>query len=409
VTDNQGWRPPASPAPDASGSNPWAVPAPAAPAAQQQPAWQHQQQQAPGWTPPPKPGLIPLHPLSFGTIIGSSFRVMRRNPAPTFGLSVLIYGLVTIVYVGLLFLLLATSLGRLSTATASDQADILAGSVGLIALSTLVPASLALTATAILQAIISLEVSRATLGEKLKVRGLWRLAKGRIGTMVLWALLLTAFIVVFVLSWSVATGLALAAATAASSVNDSVLAFFGSLAVMLVLGLGFGAVAAWLGIKTSLVPSVVMLERLSLFASVRRSWQLTRGSFWRTLGAQLLIGVIIYAATYVVSIPITVIGYIILGLTNPTGDSDSFILGFAVMYIVIGAVTVVVGAVGLVMQSASLSLIYIDIRMRKEGLDLELLRYVEARQRGGGGVENPYLRLQGAATAPSAPAGSPWA
>jgi hypothetical protein len=409
VTDNQGWQPPASPVAGSSAALLWAVLAAAPPPAAQVPAWQQQQHQAPGWTPPPKPGLIPLHPLSFGTIIGSSFRVMRRNPAPTFGLSVLIYGLVTILYVGLLGLLFATSLSRLSTATYDDQADILTGSVGLIALSTLVPTSLALIATALLQSVISLEVSRATLGEKLKTRGLWRLAKGRIGTMVLWALLLTAFIVVFVLVSSIATGLVFAAGASSTNSDDGFTAVLAGFGLTFVMGLVFGALAAWLGIKTSLVPSIVMLERLTLRASIQRSWQLTRGSFWRTLGAQLLIGVIIYAATYIISIPITLIGYIVIGLSNPTSNDGSFLLAIGVLYLVIGAVTVAVGAIGLVMQSGSLALIYIDIRMRKEGLDLELLRYVEAKQLGTGGVENPYLRLQGTGSAPAAPAGSPWA
>ena len=407
MTDNQGWQPPASPAAGAGGISPWAAPTSPAPAAQQVPAWQ-QQQHTPGWTPPPKPGLIPLHPLSFGTIIGSSFRVMRRNPGPTFGLSVLLYGLVTIVYVGLIGLLFAISIGRIGSATGDDQGDIVAGSIGLIALSTLVPTSLALVATALLQGIISLEVSRATLGEKLKTRGLWRLAKGRLGQMVLWALMLTGFIVVYVLVSSIATGLLFAATTVTTDVNSGVAAVLGSLAITLLIGLAFGAIAAWLGIKTSLVPSIVMLERLSLLASIRRSWQLTRGNFWRTLGAQLLIGVIIYAATYIISIPITLIGSIIIGLANPTSDDATFLIAFGAMYLVIGIITVVVGAIGLVMQSASLALIYIDIRMRKEGLDLELLRYVEAKQSGTGDAPNPYLRLQGAAAAP-VQAGSPWA
>ena len=59
--------------------------------------------------------------------------------------------------------------------------------------------------------------------------------------------------------------------------------------------------------------------------------------------------------------------------------------------IVAGMVTVVLGAIGLVMESASLALIYIDIRMRKEGLDLELLHFVEAKQSGTNDVANPYL------------------
>jgi hypothetical protein len=407
VTDNQGWQPPAASVPGA-GPNPWATPAAPPPGPQQAPAWQ-QQPQAAGWTPPPKPGLIPLHPLSFGTIIGSSFRVMRRNPGPTFGLAVLLYGIVTIVYVGVIGLLFASLFSRLSSASYEDANDIAAGGVGLIALSTLVPTSLALVATAILQGIISLEVSRATLGEKLRVRGLWRLAKGRVGVLVLWALLLTGALIVFVLISSLTTGLVFAAGAGSSVGADATGAIIGGIVLTLFLGLAFGAVGAWLGIKTALVPSIVMMERLGLFASIRRSWQLTRGSFWRTLGVQLLIGVIVYAATYIVSIPISLIGGIVIVLVNPTADEGAYFAAVAVMYLLIGIVTVVVGAIGLVMQSASLALVYVDIRMRKEGLDLELLRYIEAKQTGTAGVDNPYLRLQGAAPAAPAQSGSPWA
>ncbi len=405
MTDSNGWQPPASAAPQGA-ATPWTVPAAQpAPALPPAPVWQ---QGAPGWTPPPKPGLIPLHPLGFGTIIGSSFRVMRRNPAPTFGLSVLLYGFVTIVYVGLIGLLFAFTFSRLSSASYEDTGDITAGSIGLFAISTLVPTSLALVATALLQGIISLEVSRATLGEKLRIRGLWRLAKGRLGTLVLWSLLLTAGLIVFVVIASVSLGAMIAVTAGTSSGAEAVGAIIGVILVTLLVGLVFAAIGSWIGIKTALVPSVIVLERLGLFASIRRSWQLTRGHFWRTLGAQLLIGVIVYAASYIVSIPITLIGTIVATLVNPNADEVAFGVTFAIMYIVLGIVTVVVGSIGLVMQSASLALIYIDIRMRREGLDLELLQYVEAKQSGTTTVESPYLRLQGGAPA-AAPTGSPWA
>ena len=72
-------------------------------------------------------------------------------------------------------------------------------------------------------------------------------------------------------------------------------------------------------------------------------------------------------------------------------------------------ITVVIQSITSVVQSATTGLIYLDLRMRKEGLDLELLRYVEAKQSGAPGVDNPYLRLQGVAVTPPTQAGSPWA
>ncbi len=58
------------------------------------------------------------------------------------------------------------------------------------------------------------------------------------------------------------------------------------------------------------------------------------------------------------------------------------------------------------MQSSATALIYIDLRMRKEGLDVELVRFVEARQAGDASVPDPYL-LRSGEHVPAA-AGSPW-
>ena len=128
MTDTPSWQPPVAPGSTPASASPWTAPQsapPSAPPLYAQPGGGQQ-----GWTPPPKPGLIPLHPLSFGTILGSSFRVMRRNPAPTFGLSVLLYGIVTILYIGVLAGVIAYSFGRISAAAFDDQDAILAGSFG---------------------------------------------------------------------------------------------------------------------------------------------------------------------------------------------------------------------------------------------------------------------------------------
>ena len=39
----------------------------------------------PAWTPASRPGIIPLHPLSFGTILGRSFTALRQNPKVLLG------------------------------------------------------------------------------------------------------------------------------------------------------------------------------------------------------------------------------------------------------------------------------------------------------------------------------------
>ena len=395
MTDNTQWHAPGA-----------QQPAPATPAAWQQtpPGYGA----APGWTPPPKPGLIPLHPLSLGTIIGSSFRVMRRNPAPTFGLSVLLYGFVTIVYAVVVGGVFAYSFSRIATATSGDQGTIIAGTYGLIGLASIVPVTLVVVATAILQGIISLEVARATLGEKLRIRGLWKLARGRIASLLGWAAILTAAIVVYLIVAIIAIAAMVAFAATASSVSGAVTTVIVTVLVGIVVTLGVIVLAAWLSTKLVFVPTAIMLERLTLRAAMKRSWSLTRGSFWRIFGIQLLISLIVNVGSSVVSTPISLIGGVAAAVINPNNDAGTLIATYVVLYAVIGILSIITGAVGLVMQSASVALLYIDIRMRKEGLDLELLHYVEAKQAGTPGVGNPYERTAGFAAAEPAHTGSPW-
>ena len=52
--------------------------------------------------------------------------------------------------------------------------------------------------------------------------------------------------------------------------------------------------------------------------------------------------------------------------------------------------SILIGAITSVVQAAVIAVVYIDLRMRTEGLDLELERHVEARD-AGLPVTDPYL------------------
>ena len=384
MTDSTSWQPPAGAAPAAPPS-PYASPSAPPP--------------PPGWTPPPKPGLIPLRPLTFGTLLGASFQVLRRNPRPTFGFSLLVTGLIYVVTLLVVGFVTFFAFSRVQFANSTEDADALAaGSVGVVILSAIVPAALAVVGSAILQGIISLEVARATLGEKLRLPGLWRAAKGRIGALIGWSGILVAVILVAI---AIAAGLI------------SLLVIFGGTAgvvagVLLGLLLGAGAVAlaVWLGTKLSLVPSALMLERLTLRAAIARSWSLTKGYFWKTFGILILVSLIIYVVSSIVSTPLQLIVGFGSTFLDPNGTSGGLIAGVIIVYVLTIVFGVVFGAIGAVVQAATPALLYIDIRMRKEGLDLELSRFVEARQAGDASVPDPYLPK--ASAAPAAPAASPW-
>ena len=341
-------------------------------------------QTAAGWAPPPKPGLIPLRPLDFGALLGATFQVLRRNPRPTFGAALLLNAVVVIAAFGLTFGVTFWALDRSFRAGADDAAAIEAGAIGLIIVTGLIAVALSLVAQAVLLGVIVLEVSRATVGEKLTLRQLLALGKGRWAALIGWTALLSVALLVGMTLFVLVIAVLVAVGGPAGIALGILLGVFG--------GLGFVALSMWLWIKLALVPAAIMLERLPLGEAIRRGWTLVGGHFWRTFGILLLISVMVQVASSVVSAPFSIASTFGGALVNPAGDDLTslwVLLGANVLTI---AVTVVVGAIGSVLLSAATALVYIDLRMRKEGLDLELQRFVEVRASGASGASapNPY-------------------
>jgi uncharacterized membrane protein len=110
------------------------------------------------------------------------------------------------------------------------------------------------------------------------------------------------------------------------------------------------------------IPAVVLEPGLSPSAALSRSWELTRGARWRIFGLGLTLIVLIY----VPFIAITTL----LALLIPSGQAfrtDSW------------PMIVVLAAGGIVQMFiyplfyCVLTVAYYDLRVRKEGFDLELL------------------------------------
>ena len=236
VTDNTEWHAPGG-APVPPQPQPFAPPVPPgyvpfagypAPAGPQ-----------PGWTPPPRPGLIPLRPLNFGTLLGASFQVLRRNPRPTFGMGLLLNGGVTLVFAAIVGSIAYFTFNRLQTTTVADEDAIIAGALGTGLLASLVPLVLSLVVSAIIQGVVSLEVARATLGEKLTFGGLWRLARGRLGALIGWSAILTGVLIVAIIIGALLIGLI---AAVGGDAGPGI-----AIALGLLFALVVAVLSAWLG------------------------------------------------------------------------------------------------------------------------------------------------------------------
>ncbi|MGN6428605.1 MAG: hypothetical protein ACTHMF_17470 [Leifsonia sp.] len=374
----------------------------------QQPGYGWQQGYAapgaqPGWAPPPKPGLIPLRPLAFGTLIGAPFQALRRNPRITVGAALLLQGIPTIVVSLLIAGGVAFLFQRIENAAAGEQDAITAGAIGGSIVLGVLSIVISTVFSAILQGVIVSEVAKETLGDKLTFGALWRFVRGRIGALIGYTFLLA-------LAWLVAIALVAGVVIALAALGGPA-GVVGAVLTGILGALGLVALAIWINTKIATVPSAIVIERLSIGAAIQRAWRLTNGNFWRTFGVIALIWLIVYAVTQIITTPFALVGGMIGGIFAPTSlssqDPSSFSailagqLGVNVISSVVGAV---VGAIGSVVQTAAVALIYIDLRMRKEGLDLELVRYVEARQTGQD-LPDPFTRP--APTVPPAP-GAPW-
>ncbi|MET0725460.1 MAG: hypothetical protein ABWY36_03860 [Leifsonia sp.] len=362
----------------------------------QQPSWAQPGQDGyqapyggglPAWTPPPKPGIIPLRPLSFGALLAAPFQLLKRNPKATFGSALLIQGIVAVASVAIVVPITFLLVSRIENASVQDQDAITAGAVGLSIVLALVLVAVSLLASALLQGVIVLEAARATLGEKLRMGALWRQVWRRILPLTGWLLLLTAATVIGI-------GIVVVIAVLLFSLGPAYLGI--GVAFSVLASLGLVVLGVWLYTKTLFVPCAIVLERNGLWTSIRRSWLLVRGAFWKTFGINLLITVIVNVITQIITTPISLVLGFGSTLIDPNQAGDQVAVLIATNGIVL-LLTVIIGAIASVLQSGTIAFLYIDRRMRTEALDIELERAAEAREAGREAAD-PYLARPQVAT-----------
>jgi hypothetical protein len=158
------------------------------------------------------------------------------------------------------------------------------------------------------------------------------------------------------------------------------------------------AFVAWFEIATRLAVPSMVAENVRGIRAIRRSMHLVRGSWWLTLGT-LLLGLLLWGiGTFVVDL---VIG-ILANVAVPTTDvgPHAFVLTLLEQYVAVLLVAPFSCAIATVLA--------IDLRVRKEGLDLDLLTdRVEGATRPTGPRSVPAPRTAGPWSQPSGPTAPP--
>ena len=360
----QPWGAPEQPAQPQQAQQPWGAPEqPAQPqqqwgaAPQPDAAWQGTQTQGgTAWT-VAQPGIIPLRPLTVGELFNGAFQAVRVNPQTMFGFAFAIMAIVGLVEA----LFSSSSTTTLSHAISSQSAQDVFDSLG-SALGSFATSGLSLLATAFLSGMLALTVWDAVLGRKSSPADAWHRFSPRFVPVLLATLLIGIIefvaIMVVVLIFIIPFFLVVVNAASARSYDSASAGIGGAFAILFLMLVALIVVGCFLTVKFAFTSSAVVLEGLGPVDAIKRSWSLSKGSFWRILGRIWLIGIV----TGLISTVLGAIVGAILGVSANAADSVGMLVAVSAF---LGAL---LSAVVIPVQSSFYTLMYLDERMRKENL-----------------------------------------
>ncbi len=105
---------------------------------------------------------------------------------------------------------------------------------------------------------------------------------------------------------------------------------------------------------------VICIERTNAIDALTRSWRLVKGSYWRVVGYLIVVAILGGLLLYIPTILIIAAGYLLLDPTNP------WLQPLTLFATTIGQLFYVP------INVIACTLLYTDLRVRKEGFDMEL-------------------------------------
>jgi hypothetical protein len=303
-----------------------------------------------------------------GEILDGAFTAVRRNPKATLGLAAIVMtvsGVLTAV-IGLLSLHAIRNLqypvsGQTYTGAQLRQLveHFAAAFVPLFVGTIIVSFVLDTLLTGMLTAV----VGHSVLGRKVTIGEAWRIALPRLPA-VIGSVLLEGLILMGLFVGGVLPGLALVLANRPAL--GGVLIAFGALAAIV-----FFVIFC---VRFALATPTVVLEGQGPWTSLARSWRLTKGSSWRVLGIVLLTLILVMVATGVLGLPFDLIS--LAAGSGPSNGAHGLTFGLGSTTVIGTLITaiggIVAGAVTRPVLAGTRVLLYTDLRMRGEGLDIAL-------------------------------------
>lgn len=139
-------------------------------------------------------------------------------------------------------------------------------------------------------------------------------------------------------------------------------------------------------IRLSITLPALVLEGISPRRAIARSFELSRGSYWRMLGILLLTELAVAVASSLVSLPFSIASFATSGYASIFSASTvSPSLHVSAATVVLAAIgSIVAGAITTPLSAGVVCLLYTDLRIRREGFDLALRNAADEQHLPGG-------------------------
>lgn len=322
------------------------------------------------WRPPPQPGTMPKRPLTFFETLDGGFRLLRFAPGSTFGIALIVQTL-TALLVALAITAVAVGSAGFLMRTLFSSPDAGLGLNILLQTGATAGSLASLSVGQLLSGFSAVAGDSAFGSARMTLREVWwRLAGVRLRLIGLTLLCMGAHVGALLVL--MLPGLLLLLVSPAAGM---VLGTLGFLAWLPVTAAAFA--------RFALAGSVLAVERTGVREALRRSWALTRGSFWKTLG-QLVLAYFLSSqvVSLIMSPVLTILLVALLALSIFLGVGGGLSLTLAAVLfgglgVAMAAFAMASGALLFAYLCGTVSCVYFDRRMRLEGYDLVLLRRAE--------------------------------
>lgn len=323
-----------------------------------------------------KPGIIPLRPLSIGDIYQGAFAAIKTNARTMFGFTAALLGVVLVISIAtnyaIINLVLPNYLSPNSPYAAAFTS--LSGSF-----SQLGGSLLQVLATVLLSGLIVVAVSRSVLGRVASSKEVWERTKSKflplIGLNIITGIISGLMVIIGIVTFFVLLASVASTAKTETELWQGMGIALVGIFILVVAGV---VVSSYLSIKFSVASPAMVLENLGVFAAIGRSWSLTRKNFWRLFGINILTAIITSMVAGIfggIASALSVI-FVVAGSSSP----EDAITSINTAYILTMVVSTIAQLLILPFTSSVNALLYIDLRMRKEGLDVELRNAVAEQQ-----------------------------